>query len=153
SKIYVTDVYGKNQVYLTDGWGATWSPDGKQIAFMQWQNKFFWYENGKIIIDETINQFSGLAVINQDGSGFKWLYRNPDAAEDSTDILSFNCDGMANVCRASWSPDGRYIVFVGGNGGMYTFHIFRLDLKTGKVIFLSPVDEYSRFVSEPDWRR
>jgi WD40 repeat protein len=151
AKIYLVDINGKNETYLADGWGATWSPDGKQVAFMQWQNQFYSWEDGKLKIDESINQYTGLAVINKDGNGLKWLYRNPDNESDLTAIISFGCDGMSNVCRASWSPDGRYIIFSAASGGMYDYRIFRLDLRTGKIIFLSQLDQYSRFVSDPNW--
>jgi Tol biopolymer transport system component len=147
AEIYLVGPDGKDPIFLTNGWSADWTPDGKQIVFAQWQNKFFWLENGTPHFDEAVNHYSGIAVINKDGSDFRRLYRNPD--EDDWVLVGFSC---TIGCRLSMSPDGRFIVFqqeFGGLGGYY--EILRLDIKTQEIICLSCFEYQYEVNIEPDW--
>jgi hypothetical protein len=108
----------------------SWSPDGTQIVF--WH--YFWFETGPMD--------NGIAIINADGSGFRWLVQGqylsphqPDWSPDGTRVVFVQEDGMfpgmisvvpttsggpprTQLVRGSapdWSPDGSRIAFaVGG---------------------------------------
>lgn len=126
SEIILVNPRGENPVALARGWSPEWSPDGKQIAFVQ-------MTAGKL----------GISIINKDTSGFYWI-------ESSTKGLSYNCRGFTGTCRLSWSPDKRYIVFTSSGETGIGLLLFRLDLKTGEIIRL--VDSsYFYYPAEPDW--
>lgn len=131
SKIYLVDQNGENPVYLTYGWSPEWSPDGEQIAFIS-------DEPGSL----------GIATIHKDGTNRQWLYVSTSQPRDER--IYFDCRGISGTCRLSWSADQRHITFVSSNGDIYSYKLYRLDIKTGKVIEL--IDEMLfEHVAEPDW--
>jgi len=89
--IFLMNADGSGQTLLVhrstffDGEPA-WSPDGRQIAFTSW-------------IDGPFGPFGRIFLINVDGTGLRQL--TPDV-----DPNDYQFDG-----GASWSPDGRRIVF------------------------------------------
>jgi Tol biopolymer transport system component len=62
SKVLLVDRKGNLKKELTSGWSPSWSPNGKEIAFITWDD-----ERG----------YAGIASIRPDGTGFRWLYRPP----------------------------------------------------------------------------
>ena len=154
-KIYLIDPSGQNPRYLTEGWGASWSPDGKQIAFIQWAGDYFTIENEKIFIKPEVKAtYTGLATINIDGSDLCWLYKDPGSSSGDPSRISLSCDDSWADCNTTWSPDGKYIAFNGVIDGAYNYNIFKISLDTGEIIRLTfPINDqkYSRSNSAPNW--
>ena len=135
TKIYLTDAQGKNKVRLADGWSPEWSPDGRQVAFITWGD----------------GTYPGIAIVNRDGTNFRWLYQSPllvNGENDPEIFLTFSCE-QSRDCRLAWSPDGRYLALSGSrNGG--NARLFRIDLQTGEIIVL--VNPYpNTSYSDLDW--
>ena len=157
SKIYLLDPIERTPHYVTNGWGASWSPDGKQIAFIQWQEDYFGLSSdGKVIFKTTGATWAGLAIINKDGTNLRWLYRPGYEQDDSKRIVS-GCEDALAVCNTSWSPDGKQIAFAGRSGGMYNFHIFKYNMYLGRAEQITFSDDpnvlYTRSYSAPQWGR
>ena len=106
SGIYIMDVDGTAQRQLRggDSWLPRWSPEGSQIAFVTCiPNE----ENGPFpMCDMTVG------VIDADGSGEKML-------------AQANVSGT--VPPAEWSPDGRKIAFVSGEGNLADLYVINTD--------------------------
>ncbi len=130
--IYLVAPDGQSPQYLANGIAPAWSPDGNEVAFMTEQTN----EQGEVV-------GSGIAAIRKDGTGFRWLMKNP---EDGSYNFRMDCN---NGCKLVWSSDGNYIAFQGemieGN-----LNIFRLNVETGEIICLLCYDP-NQFVSLPDW--
>ncbi len=130
--IYLVAPDGQSPQYLANGIAPEWSPDGNEIAFMTEQTN-----------DQGEDVGSGIAAVRKDGSGFRWLMKNP---EDGSFYFRMDCN---YGCKLAWSPDGNYIAF---QGEVFEGHfgIFRVNLETSEIVCLScysPMD----FVSLPDW--
>ncbi len=139
-KIFLVNSKNTQSIYLTDGWNPTWSPDGKQIAFMRYAEK--WPE-GPVV---------GLALINKDGSGFKWLYQPMFSPDDIWPdfYLNFYCQGYTSMCRLTWSPDSKYLAFTSNYGSAYRDQIYRINIQSGEIVYIS--DRLpNTFYAEPDW--
>ena len=138
SKIYLVNPDGTNPTYLADGWSPEWSPDGQQLAFIAAER----VEADKYRI--------GIAAIGIDGTHQHWLFR-PDASEGSDGVIFFDCAGIGGTCRLTWSPDGRYIAFVSSDVDIYSYHLYRLDTRTGKITILLDRMIFDWLIAEPDW--
>ncbi len=127
SKILLVNAQGKKPVYLAHGWSPEWSPDGKQLAYIQMGPEHV-----------------GIAIINRDGTGSHWVER-------STQGWSYECRGFTGTCRLSWSPDGHYLTFVSSSdvSGM-TLWLYRLNIQTGDAIQLLD-NMIVTYPAEPDW--
>lgn len=146
SKIYLVGPDGKDPIFLASGWAAEWSPDGQEIAFARWEKEFYW-EDDKNLTYDGFYKGTGIAVINNDGTGFRWLFRHPE--DWGMQGIQLTCPSRG--CRLSWSPDGRYIVFHSRYyAGMGSFRISRLELETKEIECLSCFD-FNTSVYEPDW--
>jgi dipeptidyl aminopeptidase/acylaminoacyl peptidase len=137
SKIYLVDPSGKTRKYITDGLSPAWSPDGKQIAYVEpIHTKRGWND--------------GIASINIDGANHRWLYV-PKSERDIFTSIDLIGSASGRPTRLAWSPDGRYIVFSAVQGSWTSLRIFRLDISTGKVIILMDHGIFGNTVTEPDW--
>jgi Tol biopolymer transport system component len=135
--IYIVDPFGKNELFLDTGENPEWSPDGKNIAYMTWDEE---------------RQYYSLAVIDADGTNQAWLYRPPKRGSGTNEeyYKITLCGGGSGIgCRLSWSSDGKYLVFDAHVGDGYDSQIFRLDVTTGEIIYLT--NELSTGYREPDW--
>ncbi len=118
SDIYVMDDDGRNAKMLVkrvDGRSVlwpVWSPDGKQIAFLRRRPIVKVVLNNGIVRNQTPTY--AIFIINSDGTG-EFLVT----------------DGDDNEHIASWSPDGKYLVFTSdrliepgkGTHDAWTIHI------------------------------
>ena len=132
-EIYLFDPALGTLDFLEKGIAPAWSPDGKNLAFLT-----------ELSEGEDLHR-SGIAEVNRDGSGFRWIFENPEEAWKSFDVqCSFEC-------KISWSPDGKFIAFQGEPklGGL--FEIFRLNIESGEVICLTCFDQTHAYNSLPDW--
>ena len=122
--IYVMNDDGSNVRRITDTpfnvRGPKWSPDGRQIAFMM---DLHTREPNKW-------QQYDVFVMNADGTRQQNLTEHPKQ------------DGSP-----SWSPDGKYLVFVSGRAGHATLEIFVMEIATRKVRQLTDLG----FASSPNW--
>jgi TolB protein len=107
--IYVMNDDGSDVRRLTDTpfkmSNPTWSPDGRQIAFMM-----------DIETDPQKWQQYDVFVMNADGSRQRNLTEHPAL------------DGLP-----SWSPDGKYIAFISGRAAHATSEIFVMELASRNV--------------------
>jgi Tol biopolymer transport system component len=126
SEITLVNARGQNPIQLARGWSPEWSPDGKQIAYAQMTQEHL-----------------GIAIINRDGTGFRW-------ANHAIQNFDYDCRRFTGTCRLSWSPDGRYIVFTSPWFMGIGLELYRIDLQTEKIIRLVD-DTYFRYPAEPDW--
>jgi Tol biopolymer transport system component len=138
SKIYLVNPDGADPTYLADGWSPEWSPDSDQLAFITAEH----VEANKYRI--------GIAAIDTDGTHQHWLFQ-PDASEGINGAIYFMCAGIGGTCRLTWSPDGRYIAFVSSAVDMYSYHLYRLDTRTGKITILLDRMIFRWLIGEPDW--
>jgi hypothetical protein len=121
-KIQTVTKQGKIIDSVMDGWSPAWSPDGKEIAFIHWDD-----ERG----------YAGIAVVRVDGSNFRWAYRPPKQNSDKdADYykLSFNdaskCMGASKI---AWGPDEKYLIVEANYMDLCNFSIFKVEIGTGKV--------------------
>jgi Tol biopolymer transport system component len=139
SKIFLVGPDGTNPTFLANGWSPAWSPDGKQIAFIHFNP-----------VDDPQHGETGIALINKNGTDQHWIYY-PDPKANGDDVIYFDCMGISGTCRLTWSPDGRYIAFVSSDTQLYSYHLYSLDIKTGKITILLDRMVFYWFIAEPDW--
>lgn len=139
SKIYIVNADGKNQRYMADGWSPAWSPDGKQIAFIKCDS------------DTPDHCDTGIAVIGRNGAGFKWLFLPGVTNEFPQPIFLNSCWELSGTCKLSWSPNGQYISFVASVADFYAYHLYRLNIHTGKIVSLLDNWIFGSGIAEPDW--
>ena len=122
NNIYVMRDDGSNIRRLTDTpfakGGLAWSPDGRQIAFDADLNSE----------DHRRQQQIDIFLINADGTGEQNLTQHPAL------------DG-----GASWSPDGKLLVFSSSRGEGW--ELYRMEIATREVRQLTHLG----FAADPDW--
>jgi dipeptidyl aminopeptidase/acylaminoacyl peptidase len=138
SKIYLVDPDGVNPEFLTNGWSAEWSPLGDELAFIA--------VKGKSAIDTAIR---GLAIVEVASKQQRWVYV-PDLSTDwSVDLY---CENSAASCRLTWSPDGRYIAFLGVLRHPFNIpQLYKVEVKSGEISLIVHVSIFHSFVDEPAW--
>ncbi|WP_058483568.1 Tol-Pal system beta propeller repeat protein TolB [Legionella spiritensis] len=119
----------------------SWSPDGKQIAYVSFEKKkaqifTVAVANGKRRLVTDFNGINGAPAWSPDGrqlavvlskGGSPKIY-SIDLSSGSLKQLTF---GDAIDTEPRYSPDGRYILFTSGRGGAP--QIYRLSLNDGRV--------------------
>ena len=166
--VVVTDADGTNERVIYDGsgeeWSPTWSPDGKKLAFHEWDPDTW---------------ISRIYTINVDGSGLRAITKahsySPAWSPDGRWIVYVRFDGMAGGNRRlrlvrpdgskdvpltfgfaeafgpAWSPDSRHIAFQGWSPDDDTVRsddIFVMDIVTKKVTQVTSGQDYDE---EPCW--
>ena len=153
-EIYIVGSSGLNAEYLTKGWSPEWSPDGKEIAFFKFDVDASFNEMGTLLTEgkeEGSHIYPGIAKIKVDGSEEEWVFRAPPYIKGYdfySTIWPEKCRGI-NQCRLAWSPEGRFIAFSAEYPFGYSWHIYRVDVKTGEINILS--SNISWDYSYPDW--
>lgn len=138
SKIYLIDPDGSNPQFLTNGWSAEWSPLGDKLAFIAIE--------GESAINTPIR---GLSIVDLEGKQQRWLYV-PDLSTHFP--VELYCEGRAASCRLTWSPDGRYIGFLGVRPPPFNkYKLYKVDVKSGEVSVIVDVNIFHSFVDEPAW--
>ena len=119
------------------GWNAEWSPDGKEIAYVEQ------------IEDSDHRYYQGIAIVNVYGQHHKWAYL-PDKNNKSSFIYM---DGINSgiPARLAWSPDGKDLLISGTNISLYNFGLFKLDIDSGELKSIIDTGVFTGIVSEPDW--
>ncbi|MFZ6029924.1 MAG: hypothetical protein ACOYYS_19595 [Chloroflexota bacterium] len=103
----------------------SWSPDGTRLLFVS-----------------TMNGETRLHWINADGSGFADLAELDDSPEDMPGNVVF----WNRSWRPSWSPDGRWIIYTGLDGGVY-----KLDVQQILAGQIAPT-RLAQAGNAPDWQ-
>lgn len=123
--IFLTDPDGRNSYFLVQGRDPSWSPDGKQIAFLR--------------------DSDGMYLIDPDGyeSHSICTYPRHGGQESDRTLPGF-------TSKPAWSPNGRFIAFSGtrNTSGGYR-SIFMIDLGTGAIQKITDVDIGE--VDDLDW--
>lgn len=71
-----------------------WSPDGKQIAWMGYNNPYMPWDSSRIYIGDLQGNYKAVSFFSKNDSG-------------STSI-----DTLSSSCQPRWSPNGKYLAFV-----------------------------------------
>ncbi|GGI76960.1 Tol-Pal system beta propeller repeat protein TolB [Legionella impletisoli] len=141
----VADVDGHNPQTLLMStepiMSPTWSPDGKQIAYVSFENKraqiyTVQVETGKRRLITSFTGINGAPAWSPDGQEMAVVL----SKDGSPNIFSVNLHtgrmkqltfGKAIDTEPRYSPDGKYLLFTSGRGG--SPQIYRLELASGKV--------------------
>ena len=170
--IYVMDKEGKNLRQLTDHPSddrhPTWSPDGKQIAFIS--NRDGGKASAIYVMDTVGNNLRRLTndvkftwIDSPDWSPdgkqivFTSMVINKDAKEKSSEIYVINVDGKnpRQVAKnpkltwtesPKWSPDGRQIIFSSGRTGNYEVYMMDSNGENLRNLTNHPAPDY-----QPSW--
>lgn len=125
SRVSLSDIY---VVGYHVGRRPEWSPDGKKFVFyfQQLEDK----DNPK--------ESQTIMVWTIDAENIPWKVIHEPAPFDKNNwsrrSVVFN---SSSYRRFSWSPDERYIVFVGNYRNERDSEIFRLDMQTGEIVVLT----------------
>ena len=170
--IYVMDKEGKNLRQLTDHPSddrhPTWSPDGKQIAFIS--NRDGGKASAIYVMDTVGNNLRRLTndvkftwIDSPDWSPdgkqivFTSMVINKDAKKKSSEIYVINVDGKnpRQVAKnpkltwtesPKWSPDGRQIIFSSGRTGNYEVYMMDSNGENLRNLTNHPAPDY-----QPSW--
>ena len=170
--IYVMDKEGKNLRQLTDHPSddrhPTWSPDGKQIAFISDRDGA---KASAIYVMDTVGnnlrrltndvKFTWIDSPDWSPDGkqivFTSMVINKDAKEKSSEIYVINVDGKnpRQVAKnpkltwtesPKWSPDGRQIIFSSGRTGNYEVYMMDSNGENLRNLTNHPAPDY-----QPSW--
>ncbi len=169
SEIYLMNSDGTGQMRLTNSPDredyATWSPDGRRIAFLRLNKGIFSINlmNADGTNPSELTRFvpNNISSYPNERFGISW---SPDggkiAFQDSTDIFTINLDGSNRInltngqfinYEPSWSPDGSRIAFARSifSHGFYP-DVYVMNVDGSNVTRITDAPDYgeSRF---PDW--
>lgn len=141
AEITLAGIDGTVNHVLTNGWSPEWSPDGKRIAYI----RYIPSEEGNG--DHQIR----IGIIDKGGKNNRWLYDSSSAKSLLEALFLDYCNYNYGACRLSWSPDGKYLVFVSSTGSAYNYNLFRMDVRTGEIVRLLDPRIIGNQIVEPDW--
>jgi Tol biopolymer transport system component len=167
SQIYIVDADGSNIRQLTQGSGnrshPTWSPDGKQIAFVSGNPT-----QGSDIYSIDINGENLDDLTNSDGVGhYNYPEWSPDGSriayqaqvDTNWELFSMNTDGsdpiqLTNMpqgqsvssIHAAWSPNSKRIVFASDRTSVWDIYVMNRD---GSGVQQLTHDKFQDIT--PDW--
>ena len=123
-KIFVININGQDEKFLTDGAAPNWSPDGRKIAFCKKPANANWHiylmdtdGNNQVNITSDLND----TYPSWSPDGKQIVFSSQRAKFGFSNIYKMDSDGQ-NVVRLTqadneqhvspiWSPDGQYIAF------------------------------------------
>ena len=150
--IYLVNPDGTGKTFLREGYAGGWSPNGRKLALVH------------------VTTTARIAVVNEDGSGFRTLTEesmhavstawSPDGSEIAfvfeEDIWVIRSDGSAPARQVTdtsrpeyspaWSPDGRRIAFTTLRNLSYDIYTMNADGTRWRRLTDSTDDE-----AIPDW--
>ena len=164
TEIYTRGVKG-SPVKLTnndaDDYGAVWSPDGKQLAFVSTRDGdrevFVMNADGKNVRQLTHNSTTAdgapvndqapswspdgtqIAFVSTRDGGEPEIYRM--AADGSDQVRLTTTDLVVSDHTPSWSPDGQHIVFSSDRVSYENYELFRMRADGTQVTRLTTTEE------------
>jgi len=170
--IWISNVNGEKPMQITktpetECWPA-WSANGKMLNYKIYFDKSDWKTEHRIIPSQGGNPIK----IFKDCEDFRWSW-SPDSkafamvsnamisispfdGRDTRQILDLKRQGLDDAYELCWSPDGKYLAFMGeskkGNNNDTEYQLFRISVEDGGITKLATDDtDYKYSISwSPD---
>ncbi len=158
STIYVMDQDGQNLKEITDGRNPCFTPDGQKIVFISNLNQVFTCdlngEDKRKLIPKIPNahflEIVGGINFTPDGNGIYFIQF--DFSTNSYDLKIVDAATgeiikiVNGVEKASFSPDGKYIVFI----NFFDWSMRIMDVESGKIFEDLPFGRFMDVIWSPD---